>query len=146
MTEQEVLDFFESLRNLVEELKILKKERKNVMRDMAEVKAVSYEKPKITCTSNSDLSKTLERIYRKCEILDRKLLECTSNLADMRSKAYELINLCNDSRQRCILYDYYLSGESWDSIQKKYHYARTWPFILRRRAIRNIVDSIGPKE
>ena len=140
MTEQEVLEFFESLRDLVTRIENIKNERESIMRDMTSIKAVDYEKPKITCTTNTDLAKTLESIYSRCERLDRELVDAVDKLTSMRELAYKLIALCNNARQRCILYDYYLQGKSWEFIQAKYHYARTWPFILRQRAVRSIAE------
>lgn len=66
MTEEEVREFFEKLRSQRQEMQSLIQERENVARDIASVKAVRYDKPKITVSSNSDLAQLLEQILEEC--------------------------------------------------------------------------------
>ena len=84
MTEEEVRDFFEKLRSQRQELYVLTQEREHMANDIAALKAVQYDKPKITGTVNSDLSQILERILERCDKLDKRLLECMDVLTSMR--------------------------------------------------------------
>lgn len=106
--------------------------------DIAAVKAVQYDKPKITVTVNSDLSQVLERIIERCDKLDKRLLECIDILTSMRKKAYELLALCRDTKAKTILYDRYLAGMSWREIEEKRGFTRQWLTRMRDRAIRMI--------
>ena len=135
MTEDEVLDFFEKLRSQRQELQSLIQERENVASDLASVKAVQYDKPKITVTANSDLVQVLEKIIERCEELDKRLASCMKTLTDMRNEAYALLALCNDSRGKAVLYDRYLVGMSWTQLEKKYGRTRQRLDYVRRRAI-----------
>ena len=135
MTEDEVLDFFEKLRSQRQELQSLIQERENVASDLASVKAVQYDKPKITVTANSDLAQVLERIIERCEELDKRLAACMKTLTDMRKEAYTLLALCNNSRDKAVLYDRYLVGMSWLQLEKKYGRTRQRLDYVRRRAI-----------
>ena len=135
MTEDEVLDFFEKLRSRRQELQSLIQERENVVRDIASVKAVRYDKPKITVSSNSDLAQLLEQILEECGGLDKHLAACMQVLTDMRKEAYALLALCNDSRDKAVLYDRYLVGMSWTQLEKKYGRTRQRLDYVRRRAI-----------
>ena len=135
MTEDEVLDFFEKLRSQRQELQSLIQERENVASDLASVKAVQYDKPKITVTANSDLAQVLEKIIERCEELDKRLASCMKTLTDMRKEAYALLALCNDSRDEAVLYDRYLVGMSWTQLEKKYGRTRQRLDYVRRRAI-----------
>lgn len=138
MTEEEVRDFFEKLRSQRQELYDLIQEREHVANDIAAVKAVQYDKPKITVTANSDLSQVLEQIIERCDKLDKRLLECMDILTSMRKKAYELLALCRDAKEKTILYDRYLAGMSWREIEKKRGFTRQWLARMRDRAIRVI--------
>lgn len=135
MTEDEVRDFFEKLRSQRQELQSLIQERENVASDLASVKAVQYDKPKITVTANSDLAQVLEKIIERCEELDKRLAACMKTLTDMRKEAYTLLALCNDSRDKAVLYDRYLVGMSWTQLEKKYGRTRQRLDYVRRRAI-----------
>ena len=135
MTEEEVRDFFEKLRSQRQELYDLIQEREHVANDIAAVKAVQYDKPKITVTVNSDLSQILERIIERCDKLDKRLASCMKTLTDMRNEAYALLALCNDSRGKAVLYDRYLVGMSWTQLEKKYGRTRQRLDYVRRRAI-----------
>lgn len=135
MTEEEVRDFFEKLRSQRQELQSLIQERENVASDLASVKAVQYDKPKITVTANSDLAQVLEKIIERCEELDKRLAACMKTLTDMRKEAYALLALCNDSRDKAVLYDRYLVGMSWTQLEKKYGRTRQRLDYVRRRAI-----------
>nr|DAP46766.1 MAG TPA: Protein of unknown function (DUF1492) [Caudoviricetes sp.] len=135
MTEEEVLDFFEKLRSQRQELQSLIQERENVASDLASVKAVQYDKPKITVSANSDLAQVLEKIIERCEELDKRLASCMKTLTDMRKEAYALLALCNDSRDKAVLYDRYLVGMSWTQLEKKYGRTRQRLDYVRRRAI-----------
>lgn len=135
MTEEEVLDFFEKLRSQRQELQSLIQERENVASDLASVKAVQYDKPKITVSANSDLAQVLEKIIERCEELDKRLASCMKTLTDMRKEAYSLLALCNDSRDKAVLYDRYLVGMSWTQLAEKYGRTRQRLDYVRRRAI-----------
>lgn len=135
MTEEEVLDFFEKLRSQRQELQSLIQERENVASDLASVKAVQYDKPKITVSANSDLAQVLEKIIERCEELDKRLASCMKTLTDMRKEAYALLALCNDSRDKAVLYDRYLVGMSWTQLEEKYGRTRQRLDYVRRRAI-----------
>ena len=106
--------------------------------DIAALKAVQYDKPKITGTVNSDLSQILERILERCDKLDKRLLECMDVLTSMRKKAYELLALCRDTKAKTILYDRYLAGMSWRKIEEERGFTRQWLTRMRDRAIRMI--------
>lgn len=135
MTEEEVRDFLEKLRSQRQELQSLIQERENVASDLASVKAVQYDKPKITVSANSDLAQVLEKIIERCEELDKRLASCMKTLTDMRKEAYTLLALCNDSRDKAVLYDRYLVGMSWTQLEKKYGRTRQRLDYVRRRAI-----------
>ena len=135
MTEEEVLDFFEKLRSQRQELQSLIQERENVASDLASVKAVQYDKPKITVSANSDLAQVLEKIIERCEELDKRLASCMKTLTDMRKEAYALLALCNDSRDKAVLYDRYLVVMSWTQLEEKYGRTRQRLDYVRRRAI-----------
>lgn len=135
MTKEEVLDFFEKLRSQRQELQSLIQERENVASDLASVKAVQYDKPKITVSANSDLAQVLEKIIERCEELDKRLASCMKTLTDMRKEAYALLALCNDSRDKAVLYDRYLVGMSWTQLAEKYGRTRQRLDYVRRRAI-----------
>lgn len=135
MTKEEVRDFFEKLRSQRQELQSLIQERENVASDLASVKAVQYDKPKITVSANSDLAQVLEKIIERCEELDKRLASCMKTLTDMRKEAYALLALCNDSRDKAVLYDRYLVGMSWTQLAEKYGRTRQRLDYVRRRAI-----------
>lgn len=135
MTEEEVRNFFEKLRSQRQELQSLIQERENVASDLASVKAVQYDKPKITVSANSDLAQVLEKIIERCEELDKRLASCMKTLTDMRKEAYALLALCNDSRDKAVLYDRYLVGMSWTQLAEKYGRTRQRLDYVRRRAI-----------
>lgn len=135
MTEDEVRDFFEKLRSQRQELQSLIQERENVASDLASAKAVQYDKPKITVSANSDLAQVLEKIIERCEELDKRLASCMKTLTDMRKEAYALLALCNDSRDKAVLYDRYLVGMSWTQLAEKYGRTRQRLDYVRRRAI-----------
>lgn len=134
MTEEEVRDFFEKLRSQRQELYDLIQEREHVANDIAAVKAVQYDKPKITVSSNSDLAQLLEQILEECGGLDKQLAACMQVLTDMRKEAYALLALCDDPRDKAVLYDRYLAGMSWAQIEKKHGCTRQWLDHERRRA------------
>ena len=134
MTKEEVREFFEKLRSQRQELQSLIQERENVARDIASVKAVRYDKPKITVSSNSDLAQLLEQILEECGGLDKQLAARMQVLTDMKKEAYALLALCDDPRDKAVLYDRYLAGMSWAQIEKKYGRTRQWLDHERRRA------------
>ena len=77
----------------------------------------------------------LEKIIERCEELDKRLASCMKTLTDMRKEAYALLALCNDSRDKAVLYDRYLVGMSWTQLAEKYGRTRQRLDYVRRRAI-----------
>lgn len=146
MTAEEVREFFESVRKSRAERDALAQERAEVLKDMSEAKGLDYGRPRVMSNSGADLSQTLERIYARCDLLDKKLAKTLDRLTRLRKEAYCLIALCPSAMQRVLLYDYYLHERSWEEIRRERHYGRSRPFEIVSQAFYEISkrsDSIG---
>lgn len=145
MTEDEVKKILNDLRELTTEIIGLKDTKRMLEENMGAIRAVDYERPRVTCSSNSDIARSLERLYEQLEKILKDLAEAAERLDDIYQKGIKLIELCQSSKSRTILRDYYIKCKTLDQIALELGYEESWPKKLKRRAIKEIAQAASHK-
>lgn len=138
MTEIDVKNFFERIRKQRGYKESLEQERKEVWSDIGTVKAIDYEKARVTGGSQSDIGRMLERAHERCDQVDKEIVKAIEELNRLRGHAHELLLLCDNELQRGILIDRYLRYMQWNVISEKYHYSENQLFRIRNDACKSI--------
>lgn len=138
MTEIEVKNFFEKIRRQKGYRDSLEQERETVRADISTIKAVDYEKARVTGGSQTDIGKLLERAQERCNRLDKEIVKAIEELNESREQAHKLLLLCENALQKGILLDRYLRCLAWNVISEKYNYSENQLYRIRNDACRAI--------
>lgn len=138
MTENDVKNFFERIRKQQGYKDSLEQERKAVWNDISTIKAIDYEKARVTGGTQSDIGKMLERADERCDRVDKEVVRAIEELNKLRERAHELLLLCENELQKGVLIDRYLRCLRWDAIGTKYHYSENQLYRIRNDACKSI--------
>ena len=113
MTEmKQVRNYLWRVRDAERELKLLEQEYEQAKADILHLKAIQYDKDKVSNSHIGDLSDAIATLERYAERVNAKWDE----LIVLRTEAEELIGEIADGRYRDVLHRRYLQGESLEYI------------------------------
>ena len=113
MTEmKQVRNYLWRVRDAERELKLLEQEYEQAKADILHLKAIQYDKNKVSNSHIGDLSDAIAALEKYAERVNAKWDE----LIALRTEAEELIGEIADGRYRDVLHRRYLQGESWEYI------------------------------
>lgn len=132
MTEQEVKQFFRKLKGKRALRRSLISEQAKATEDLCQIRAVDYEKPRVSGTSDMDISKMLVAAEGQNRIRTRRLTVLMQEIEEESAKAYDMISLCDTDLQKSLLIDRWMQDMSWDEMERKHHYSRKqlWRIML----------------
>lgn len=140
MTEIDVKNFFERIRRQKGYRDSLEQEKKTVQSDVSAIKAIDYEKARVTGGCQSDIGKLLERAQERCNRLDKEIAKAIEELNESREQAHYLLSLCENEMQKVILIDRYLRCLQWNVISEKCHYSENQLYRIRNDACKAIAE------
>lgn len=109
MTEmKQVRNYLWRVRDAERELKLLEQEYEQAKADILHLKAIQYDKDKVSNSHIGDLSDAIAALDKYAERVNAKWDE----LIALRTEAEELIEQIADGRYRDVLHRRYLQGES----------------------------------
>ncbi len=132
MTEQEVRQFFLKLKGKRALRRSLISEQERATQDLCQIRAVDYEKPRVSGTSNADISKMLVAAEEKNQTRAQRLAVLMQEIEEESTKAYDMISLCDNDLQKSVLIDRWMQDTPWDEMEKRHHYSRKqlWRIML----------------
>lgn len=132
MTEQEVRQFFLRLKGKRALRRSLISEQAKATEDLCQIRAVDYEKPRVSGTSDMDISKMLVAAEDRNRIRAQRLAALMQEIEEESEKAYNMISLCDNDLQKSILIDRWMQDTPWDEMEKRHHYSRKqlWRIML----------------
>ena len=132
MTEQEVRQFFLKLKGKRALRRSLVSEQERATQDLCQIRAVDYEKPRVSGGSSSDISKRLIAAEEKNRIRAKRLAVLMQEIEEESTKAYDMISLCDTDLQKSLLIDRWMQDTPWDEMERKHHYTRKqlWRIML----------------
>ena len=74
----------------------------------------------------------------KLDAQARKVNEAWDTLISMRDEAEALINLEEDMQRRCVIWRYYILGESWEKVAENIHLDMRYVFRIHGRALQDL--------
>ena len=132
MTEQEVRQFFLKLKGKRALRRSLVSEQERAMQDLCQIRAVDYEKPRVSGGSGVDISKMLVAAETKNQTRAQRLAVLMREIEEESTKAYDMISLCDTDLQKSLLIDRWMQDTPWDEMERKHHYTRKqlWRIML----------------
>ena len=132
MTEQEVRQFFLKLKGKRALRRSLVSEQERAAQDLCQIRAVDYEKPRVSGGSGVDISKMLVAAETKNQTRAQRLAVLMREIEEESTKAYDMISLCDTDLQKSLLIDRWMQDTPWDEMERKHHYTRKqlWRIML----------------
>lgn len=81
---------------------------------------------------------TLDEIVEKLERQAEKVNQAWDKLIELRERAKALIQKEHDNDCRCILYRYYILGQTWEQIAVEMNYTIRWTYKLHGKALQDL--------
>ncbi len=133
MTEQEVKQFFRRLKGKRALRQSLLSEKEKATEDLCQIRAVDYEKPRVSGTSDMDISKVLISAEAKNQTRAERLAILMQEIEEESAKAYDMISCCDTALQMSLLIDRWMQDMPWDEMERKHHYTRKqlWRIMLQ---------------
>ena len=127
------------VRDAEQELRQLEMEYKQARDDMLHLKAIEYDKDKVSNSHIGDLLDAIAALEKYAERVNAKWDE----LITMREEAKERIGEIADGRYREVLHRRYLQGESWEYIAVGMGYSFRQITRLHGGALRVIAEKMS---
>lgn len=142
MTEKEIRELFQKVEDLRAEVLAKRADLEEQKENKMAIKAVNYERPRVSGGSHSDLAQSLERIQADLDDVIRELQEFEVRYQELLARVRALIELCPDSTQRAVLEHRYLAGLTPGQVAKAMHFSNVWIWELERRGIQAIAQRV----
>lgn len=115
--------------------------------ELGELRRRSYNisSPKMADKVQSNHQSSLEDIVEKLDAQARKVNAAWDTLICMRDEAEALINLEEDMQRRCVLWRYYILGESWEKVAEKMKFSLRQIQRLHGWALLDVERNVGTK-
>ena len=105
-------EYLRRIRDTESDLRSAEQDYQRVRDDVMNLKAIQYDKDKVSNSHIGDLSDAIAALDKYAERVNAKWDE----LIVLRTEAEELIGEIADGRYRDVLHRHYLQGESWEYI------------------------------
>lgn len=123
------------VRDAERELKRLEEEYEQAKSDILHLKAMEYDKDRVSNSRIGDLSDAIAALEGYAE----RIAKQWDKLIALREDAKARIEQIEDGRYRDVLMRRYLQGQSWEWIAAGMGYDLRWVFRLHGKALRDIL-------
>lgn len=128
-----VKEFLQGVRNQDGLLRAYEQELEDLRR-----RAYNISSPRLGDKIQSNHLTTLDEIVEKLERQAEKVNQAWDRLIELREKAKALIHQERDNDCRCILYRYYILGQTWEQIAVEMNYTIRWTYKLHGKALQDL--------
>lgn len=128
-----VKEFLQSVRNQDGLLRAYEQELNDLRR-----RAYSISSPKLGDKIQANHLTTLDAIVEKLERQAEKVNQAWDKLIELRERAKALIQKEHDNDCWCVLYRYYILGQTWEQIAVEMNYTIRWTYKLHDKALQDL--------
>ena len=143
MTEQEVRQFFRGLKANRQLRRDLISEQERATEDLCQIRAVDYEKPRVSGGSDTDISKMLAAAEEQNRERRRRLAALTLTIEEEAVKAYDMISCCDNAMQKSVMIGRWMREMRWETMENIHHYGRWMLWKYEAAAIAAIARNYG---
>ncbi len=129
--------FLYSIRDETNEIKMLQRQIEELEHTASGIKAVTYDGVKVQTSRSSDPMADCLANLEECKV---KLRDHTVKLYDRKQQAIDLINALDDSRERQVLYLYFIGDNKMymDDVADAIGYSRRETLYIYKRGLSNL--------
>lgn len=130
-----VLDLLRQVYREIGMLETSRRQKDMIIADNAGVKAIRYDKNKVSGGKQGDLADVLLNIERERERIDEQIARQLERVMRHRAELYQLMEKVPDGPGKIVVQEHYLYRVSWIEVARRFHYNKDYIRELARKCI-----------
>lgn len=130
-----VLDLLRQVYREIGMLETSRRQKDMIIADNAGVKAIRYDKDKVSGGKQGDLADVLLNIERERERIDEQIARQLERVMRHRAELYQLMEKVPDGPGKIAVQEHYLYRVSWIEVARRFHYNKDYIRELARKCI-----------
>lgn len=130
-----VLDLLRQVYREIGMLETSRRQKDMIIADNAGVKAIRYDKDKVSGGKQGDLADVLLNIERERERIDEQIARQLERVMRNRAELYQLMEKVPDGPGKIAVQEHYLYRVSWIEVARRFHYNKDYIRELARKCI-----------
>ena len=130
-----VLDLLRQVYREIGMLETARRQKDMIIADNAGVKAIRYDKDKVSGGKQGDLADVLLNIERERERINEQIARQLERVMRHRAELYQLMEKVPDGPGKIAVQEHYLYRVSWIEVARRFHYNKDYIRELARKCI-----------
>lgn len=130
-----VLDLLRQVYREIGMLETSRRQKDMIIADNAGVKAIRYDKDKVSGGKQGDLADVLLNIERERERINEQIARQLERVMRHRAELYQLMEKVPDGPGKIAVQEHYLYRVSWIEVARRFHYNKDYIRELARKCI-----------
>ena len=130
-----VLDLLRQVYREIGMLETSRRQKDMIIADNAGVKAIRYDKDKVSGGKQGDLADVLLNIERERERINEQIARQLERVMRHRAELYQLMEKVPDGPGKIAVQEHYLYRVSWVEVARRFHYNKDYIRELARKCI-----------
>ena len=130
-----VLDLLRQVYREIGMLETSRRQKDMIIADNAGVKAIRYDKDKVSGGKQGDLADVLLNIERERERINEQIARQLERVMRHRAELYQLMEKVPDGPGKAVVQEHYLYHVPWIEVARRLHYDKDYIRELARKCI-----------
>ena len=133
-----VLDLLRRVYREIGMLETSRRQKDMIIADNAGVKAIRYDKDKVSGGKQGDLADVLLNIERERERINEQIARQLERVMRHRAELYQLMEKVPDGPGKAAVQEHYLYRVPWGIVAERLHYGKSYTRGLARRTVEEL--------
>ena len=138
-----VLDLLRQVYREIGMLETSRRQKDMIIADNAGVKAIRYDKDKVSGGKQGDLADVLLNIERERERIDEQIARQLERVMRHRAELYQLMEKIPDGPGKAAVQEHYLYRVPWGVVAERLHYGKSYTRDLAHRTVEEMEKVIA---
>ena len=138
-----VLDLLRQVYREIGMLETFRRQKDMIIADNAGVKAIRYDKDKVSGGQQGDLADVLLNIERERERIDEQIARQLERVMRHRAELYQLMEKIPDGPGKAAVQEHYLYRVPWGVVAERLHYGKSYTRDLAHRTVEEMEKVIA---
>lgn len=138
-----VLDLLRQVYREIGMLETSRRQKDMIIADNAGVKAIRYDKDKVSGGQQDDLADVLLNIERERERIDEQIARQLERVMRHRAELYQLMEKVPDGPGKIAVQEHYLYRVPWGVVAERLHFGKSYTRDLARRTVEELEKVIA---
>ena len=138
-----VLDLLRQVYREIGMLETSRRQKEMIIADNAGVKAIRYDKDKVSGGQQGDLADVLLNIERERERINEQIARQMERVMRHRAELYQLMEKVPDGPGKAAVQEHYLYHVPWGVVAEHLHFGKSYTRYLARRTVEELEKVIA---